>query len=420
MVMMGVSHERAPVEVRERLAVAVPALPAAYESLSSRASESVVLSTCNRTEIYVWTKPGEDGQELLQGFFARRGVDADDLDRCARLLFGGAAVRHLFRVASGLESLVLGEPQILGQIRDALEQSRECGGAGPHVTRLVTDALRIGKRARTETGIARNRTSIAHAGIDLAVQHLGGVLGRRALVVGAGEMARLTAKLLRSQDVHELVIANRSLPAAESLAESVGGRAIPLAMLAPELLTIDVAFGAASTESFLFDQRTLNGQLATRRTPMLAIDLGVPRNIDPALADHAMIDLFDVDDLEAVTRERRSQYAGEITVAEKIVDAGVDAYLGWHAARTVAPTVAAIRKRGEALQAQQVAKTLNKLSHLSERDQNVVRALAASLTGKLLHAPIAHLGSASPELQARDADSAWRLFDLISDDPDSR
>lgn len=417
--MMGVSHERAPIEVRERLAVPAPALSAGLIALSQQASEAVILSTCNRTEIYVWTRPDEDGDELLRRFFANRGVPDVDLASSARVVRGGAAVRHLLRVASGLESLVLGEPQILGQIRGALDAAREVGSAGPHLTRLVTDALRIGKRARTETGIARNRTSVAHAGIDLAVQHLGGVTGRRAVVVGAGEMARLTAKLLRGQEIGDLVISNRTLAHAETLAGSVGGRAVPLATLGSELLAADVAFGVASTDTFLVDHRTLNGELAARRVPMLAIDLGVPRNIDPALGDHAMIDLFDVDDLEMVTRQRRSTYAAEVTRAEQIVAAGVDAYLGWHSARTVVPTVAAIRKRGTALQEQEVSRALNKLTHLSERDQNVVRALAASLTGKLLHAPVAHLGAASPELQARDADAAWRLFDLMSPDVDS-
>lgn len=414
--MMGVSHERASIEVRERLAVPAEAMPAALTKIRQQASEAILLSTCNRTEIYIWTRPGEEGADLLRTFFLSRGVPEPDLRDCARLLTGSAVVRHLLRVAGGLESLVLGEPQILGQIRDALDHAREAGSAGPHLSRLATDALRIGKRARTETGIARNRTSVAHAGIDLAIQHLGGFSGRRTVVVGAGEMARLTAKLLRSHDPDEIVIANRTLPNAETLAESVGGRAVPLARLGPEFLAADVAFGAATTESYVLDRSTLNGELAGRRVPMLAIDLGVPRNIDPALGEHAMIDLFDVDDLEAVTRERRSHYAAEIDRVEAIVTEGVEAYLGWHSARTVAPTVAALRGKAEALREQEVARTLTKLSHLSERDQNVVRALAASLTGKLLHAPVAHLGAATPDLQARDADAAWRLFGLDAGD----
>ena len=420
LVMMGVSHERAPIEVRERLAVNATEMPTALLRLRQQASEAVVLSTCNRTEIYAWTRPGQDGAELLREFFESRGVSGSVLNPCARVLTGSGVVRHLLRVASGLESLVLGEPQILGQLRDALEQARAAGSAGPHLSRLVTDALRIGKRARTDTGIARNRTSIAHAGIDLAVQRLGGVNGRRAVVIGAGEMARLTAKLLRSHDAHEIVIANRTLPNAEALANAVGGRAVTLAGLGPEFLVADVAFGAAATESFLFDRTTLNGELAHRRVPVLAIDLGLPRNIDPVLRQDAMIDLFDVDDLESVTRERRSDYAAEIARAEEIVTGGVDAYLGWHSARTVAPTVAALRRRGEALREQEVARTLTKLAHLSDRDQNVVRALAASLTGKLLHAPAAHLGAAPPDVQARDADAAWRLFGLLSDETDAQ
>lgn len=410
--MMGVSHERAPVEVRERLAISPAAMPAALAVLRQQASEAVVLSTCNRTEIYVWTRPGEDGADMLRTFFRDRGVSGSILDGSARLLVGSAVVRHLHRVASGLESLVVGEPQILGQIRDALDLARVAGSAGPHLSRLVSDALRTGKRSRTETGIARNRTSIAHAGIDLAIQHLGAVAGRSAVVVGAGEMARLTAKLLRGQDAGEIVIANRSLPNAARLADSVGGRAIPLAQLGPELLTADMTFGAASGESYLFDRNTLNCELASRRIPMLVIDLGVPRNIDPELGDHAMIELFDVDDLESVTRERRSDYAVEIDRVEQIVTEGVEAYLGWHSARTVAPTVAALRQQGDTLRDREVERTLAKLQHLSARDQNLVRALAASLTGKLLHAPVAHLGSATPDVQARDADAAWRLFDL--------
>jgi glutamyl-tRNA reductase len=411
--MLGTSHERAPIEVRERLAVSGAAQQEVLSLFRPEAPEALILSTCNRTEVYLWTDPAVDGERLAKRLFVEhKGVPEDAINDFSRVARGRAAVRHLFRVASGLESLVLGEPQILGQVRDALDQARAAGMAGPHVSRMAMDALRTGKRARTETGIARNRTSVAHAGVDLAMRHLRGLSGRRAVVIGAGEMARLTAKLLRSRDVSEIVIANRSITNAEVVADVVGGRTVPLTRLGSELLAADVAFGVATTDSFLFDRTTLNGQLAARQTPLLAIDLGVPRNIDPALAEHAMIHLFDVDDLEVVAQEVRSDYMADIARVEEIVAEAVAAYMTWHGSRSVAPTVAALRKKGESLRDQEVAKALAKLSHLSERDQNVVRTMAASMTGKFLHAPVAHLGSAGPEVQAGDADAALRLFGL--------
>lgn len=418
--MVGTSHERAPVEVRERLALSTSGQPEALEILRRYASETLILSTCNRTEIYLWTDPSVDGAAWVRRFYIdHKGVPEAVFDGATRLTRGEPAVHHLFRVASGLESLVLGEPQILGQLRAALDQAHTVGTAGPHLSRLATDALCVGKRARSETGIARNRTSVAHAGVDLASRHLGGLAGRRAVVIGAGEMARLTAKLLRGRGIAEVVIANRSLDNAEEIAQAVKGRAIPLTALGGELFTADATFGAATTKSYLFDHTTLNGQLAARQAPLLAIDLGVPRNIDPALDGHAMIQLFDVDDLESVAHEVRSDYAVEIARVEEIVTEGAKAYLAWQAARSVAPAVAALRKKGETVRDQEVAKALAKLSHLSERDQNVLRTMAASLTGKLLHAPVAHLGSAGRELQTRDADAALRLFGLDINSGDS-
>ncbi|MBA2755559.1 MAG: glutamyl-tRNA reductase, partial [Chloroflexia bacterium] len=178
--MRGTSHDRAPLAVRERMAIGPDRLPAALARLGTAASEVVIVSTCNRTEVYVWTGAAADGPALLDAFFADWfGLSRGDLDPTVQDLSGPDAVRHLFRVASGLESLVLGEPQILGQLRDALDHARAAGTAGPHLSRLVTEALRIGKRARSETGIARNRTSIAHAAVAVAARHPIGLAGRR-------------------------------------------------------------------------------------------------------------------------------------------------------------------------------------------------------------------------------------------------
>lgn len=413
-VVIGVDHGRSPVAFREQLAFAGPDLAAGLRRLSGYVPEGAILSTCNRTEVYAAVERDDPAAASLRRFLAEsRDVAEGDLDRVAYLHRGRDAVRHLDRVAVGLESMVVGEPQILGQLRDALDAARGAGAAGPVVSRLFTEALRVGKRARTETGIARNRLSVPHAAVDHAASLLGGLRGRGALVVGAGEMATLAAKLLRAAGVADLVVANRGEARGAALAAAVGGRDVSLAALGAVLPGVDVAVAAAAAPGYLVDEARLGEAIAGRATPLVLIDLAVPRVVDPALGEHPSVRLVGVDDLADVAAAHRARHAVEAGRAEGIVEAAVDAFDAWLAARVAVPTVAALRDRAEAVRTAELAAALRKLGHLSERDQEVVAALSVGIANTLLHAPLTALRQESDREDLGRA--AHRLFALDSD-----
>ena len=415
LVVVGVDHARAPVVVRERLAFAGLELAEGLRRLPEYVAEGAILSTCNRTEVYAVVERGCPVTPLRR--FLRDARDLPDraLDDVLYTHTRRDAARHLFRVASGLESMILGEPQILGQVRAASAAAREAGAAGAVLTRLFAEALRVGKLARTETGIARNRLTVPHAAVDLAADRLGGLRGRAALLLGAGEMATLTAKLLRAAAVDDLAIVNRSPGPAAALAAATGGRAVPPDALGAELARADVAVAAATAPRYLVDRASLNPDHDRRPATLIVIDLAVPRSVDPALADDARVDLFGIDDLSAVAAGHRDRYAAEVTRTEAIVDEAADAFAAWLAQRAAAPTIAALRRRAEATRTAELDAALRKLGHLSARDRNIVAALSVGLTNTLLHEPVTRLrgDAGAGEL----AVATRRLFALEAEEP---
>jgi glutamyl-tRNA reductase len=383
-VVVGSNHAYAPVAIREQLAFSGESLTDGLQVLQSRVSEGMILSTCNRTEIYAVDEGDGCAREAIFGFLASyHHVPMSVLEHASYSESGDAAVRHLFRVASGLDSLVLGEPQILSQIRDALDTAREAGSLGPILQRLATEALRAGKRARTETDIARNRVSIAHAAIDLAVRELGGLRGASVLILGAGKMADLTARLLNPHTPGEVLIVNRSLARAQELASRVGARAVPQSGLGQALARADVVIGAVTV-----DEPMITPDLVRPRSaPRLLIDISVPRSIDPACESISSVLVRDVDALEPFAAETRRQYADEVSKVEHLVELSVAEFGAWTRSRNGAKAIAMLHQRGHQIRETEVERTLRKLDHLSERDQNLVRALAHAVTQKLLHHP---------------------------------
>lgn len=409
LVVVGSNHEYAPVSVREQLSFAGDALQDGLHALRQRAGEGIILSTCNRTEIYVVSDSEERAREGIFSFLAGyHRVPLAMLERASYVLSGDDAVEHLFRVASGLDSMVLGEPQILSQIRDALEAARDVDAVGPLLQRLATDALHIGKRARTETDISRNRMSIAHAAVDLAGREMDTLEGASAVVVGAGKMATLTAKVLRGRGVGRLTIVNRSLPRAFELAENTGGEVMPMTGLRHAISQADVVFAAATSESHLIDRETV----AERERPLLLVDLSVPRVISADSEDVANVTVRDVDALEAEIEETRLRYAAEVEKVEDLVASAVTAFDEWVRSRAAVEAISVIRERAVEIQEAEIERALRRLGHLSERDRNVVRALAVGVTNKLLHQPVQTLRRAEG---AQDIDIALKLFGVSPD-----
>lgn len=396
-VVVGSNHEYAPVAIREQLAFSGDALTHGLRALHDHFGEGMILSTCNRTEIYaVDPGHGHARQDIFRFLSGYHSVPTGMLEQASYAHEGDDAVGHIFRVASGLDSLVLGEPQILSQIRYALDHAREAGSVGPILQRLATDALKTGKRARTETDIARNRVSIAHAAVDLASHELGGLHGKSVLLLGAGKMATLTGKLLKSYGTSELLVANRSADRASVLAETIGGKAVPDGGIVEAIAGVDLVIGAV-----MVDEPMVTAVHVRNRTkPLLLVDISVPRSISAECQREPMVRVRDVDALEPFAEETRRQYASEVTKVEMLVSNAVDEFGQWTRSRSGARAITSLRSRADAIRDSEVEKSLRKLSHLSERDQNLVRALANAVTNKLTHDPILALRESETEQES--------------------
>lgn len=407
-VVVGSNHEYAPVAMREQLAFAGETLTEGLRQLRGHVSEGLILSTCNRTEIYAVEREGQDARSEIFGFLSGyHSVPTHLLERASYSHAGDGAVSHMFRVASGLDSLVLGEPQILSQIRDALGHAREAGAIGPVLQRLATDALRTGKRARTETDIARNRVSISHAAVDLAVAEMDGLEGRTALIVGAGKMATLTAKLLRAKGIDEILVVNRSIERAHELVAAVGGFVVPITGLRQAIDAADLVIGAVAVDKPLVTPDLLE----QRVRPLWLVDISVPRSIDQDCSHVPGVHVRDVDALEPYAEETRLQYADEVGKVEILVGQAVVGFDEWTRTRSAVEGITRVRAHSDAIGEQEVSRTLRKLGHLSERDRHQVRLLAHSISRKLAHAPIMALREAKT-----DEDVARILATLGLDD----
>jgi glutamyl-tRNA reductase len=387
------------VAIRERLAFSGDALTSGLQALRHHVGEGLILSTCNRTEIYaVDTGEGDSRTEIYRFLAGYHSVPPRVLEAASYSHTGDDAVAHLFRVASGLDSMVLGEPQILSQIREALGTARTVGAAGPVLQRLATEALRTGKRARTETDIARNRVSISHAAVDLSVQELQGLSGKTALVVGAGKMATLTGKLLRANGIGKLLVTNRSLDRAQELATTVGGLAVPISGLRQAIGESDLVIGAVMVDDPVITPHVI----APRERPLWLVDISVPRAIASECGLQPGVHVRDVDALEPLAEETRRQYADEVSKVEVLVRSAVDGFGEWTRSRAGAEAITRLHRRNDRIRESEVERTLRKLSHLSERDQNLVRALGHAVTQKMQHSPILALRESQSTAEAEE------------------
>jgi glutamyl-tRNA reductase len=318
----------------------------------------------------------------------------------------------MFRVASGLDSMVLGEPQILSQIRDALEAARAAGSVGPYLQRLATDALKIGKRARTDTDIARNKLSISHAAVELASRRRPDLANQRVTLVGAGKMASIAARVLRSRGVQSLTIVNRSIDRATDLAAQTGAQVRPINELESAIAESDIVISAIAADVPVI---TVD-RVGERRTPLLLIDLAVPRAIEDACSALPGVELHDVDALEQVAAEVRLQYADEMLKVETLVHDATDAYTEWTQSRQASAAIGRLRAHAETIRDSEVERALRRLGHLSDRDRNVVRALAKGLTNTLMHEPVRSLRSAG---SSDDISDILGTFGVSGDDSES-
>ena len=417
---LGANHKTAPLPLREKLALPDGRAARVLAELVGHDAvhEAVAISTCNRTELYLVTADPVEAENLALGILSRQaGLRPTELLGAIYSLRGGAAVQHLFSVTAGLDSMIVGEAEVQGQVKRSYEMALVEGVTGPVANRLFRDALAAGKRVRSETGIARSSVSISSVAVKLAADFLGDLTNRRVLVIGAGENAELTARALRDRGVETLFVANRRYDRALGLAQRYGGRAIPFDSLPGELEHADIVVSSTGAPHQIVGREELEFVAATRMgRPLVLIDLAVPRDIEPGVRDCPGIALYDMDDLqEEVTRNLSSRQA-EADEAEVIVTEEVARFEDWLSSLDVVPTISALRRRGDEIVEQVLRENESRWESLSEADRERVATLASAVVSRLLHEPTRMLrGAAGEGTSYRYVHALHELFGLESE-----
>jgi glutamyl-tRNA reductase len=411
LVLVGISHHRAPVELRERVALDSAAAAALAATLAEDGGEAVCLSTCNRTEIYLVHADAAVAEARAEAALdGLSGLEAGALAPALYRLRDWAAALHVFRVAGGLDSLVPGEGEILGQVRAAYEAGRP----GPLLDRLFRQALHAGRKVRAETAIGESPSSVPAAAAALAQQVFGELEGRRVLVVGAGKTGEQAARNLASRGAAIALVANRTLEPAEELAQRFGAEAVPLERVPLELERVDVLVSSTSAPGIVLRRDAVAAALKPRRgRPLLLVDLAVPRDVDPAVHELDGCFLYDIDDLEAVVAESLSGRRREAARAEAVVAEEAERFRAWHASLDVVPAIASLRARAEEIRAGELARVEGRLSHLPESERKAIEALTAQIVSKLLHLPTIRMKEAAVTADGvLYADAVRHLFGL--------
>jgi glutamyl-tRNA reductase len=416
-VVVGLNHRTVPLPVLERVTVPPAHVPKALRDLAAREhlAEVALLSTCNRTEVYACCTKFHPGVADASDFLAEQaGMRAADLSDHIYSYYDEAAVAHLFGVAAGVDSVILGEGQILGQVRDALKVAESEGTAQQALSRVFRHAIEVGKRSRAETGIGRGAVSLSSAAVALAAERLGTLVERRVLVLGAGEMGEGMARSLAGSGVAEVVIAGRGTDRATELAARVGGRAIPIERLPQALVAADLVFTSTGATDIVISHDDVEVAMQRRfGRPLLVVDIAVPRDVDPGVAAIPEVTLLDMDDLKAFAESSMDRRRREVARVRRIISAELERLRTERTGREVAPLVSALRSRGEDVRLAELERFRSKLDGVDGKTAEAIEALTRGIVAKLLHEPTVRVkeaaGSGRGELYA-DALSA--LFDL--------
>jgi len=416
-VAIGCNHRSTPLALLERMTIAPDDMAKAHADLGSadHLSEVVVLSTCNRIEIYAYAERFHGGYQDIREFIGRyAGLAPEDVADHLYALHDAEAVRHLFSVTAGLDSAVVGEHEILGQVRTAWERSTEHGTVGSALGPLFRHAIETGKRARTDTAIGRGIASVSQAAVALATQTLGGVDGRTVLVLGAGEMAEGTVKSLAAGGTSDIFVANRTWENAVALAEACGGTAVPLDAVGDALVAVDVLVTTTGAQDLILERGDIADFVGRRDgRELLIVDVAVPRDVDPSAAALDGVTLLDMDDIGAFVEQQMATRTGVVGNVEAIVGEEVGRYQSVTSAREVAPLVSQLRARGDEIVDGELERFSSKLADLDPAQRAAVEALGRGIVNKLLHQPTVRLKDAAGHARGdRLADSLRDLFDL--------
>ena len=395
---LGINHKTAPVEVRERVAFAPELLSDAMLAARDFASlkEIAILSTCNRTELYC-SSGIEGSRALLEWLGEYHNLDANELQKCSYALWDEDAARHMMRVASGLDSLVLGEPQILGQLKSAYSLSQEHGHVGAELGRLFQQTFSIAKQVRTDTAIGENPVSVAYAAVSLAQHIFANLSESKALLIGAGETIELVARHLSQAGVKELTLANRTLSRALSLAEEFDGQAILLGDIPDALAKADIVISSTASQLPILGKGAVEAALKKRKhRPIFMVDIAVPRDIETQVSELDDVYLYTVDDLKEVIEENQRSREHAARQAEEIVESGAHEFMRQLRSLDAVDLLTAFRSQAEAVRDQEMEKALKQLANGKPAD-DVIQMLARGLTNKLLHHPTIQMRKASAE-----------------------
>ena len=411
-VAVGVDHRSAPLSLLERMTVPSAGLDKALHELrsSDHLSEVVLISTCNRTEVYAVCEGFHPAVDDIHRFFSSlSGLPTYRFVETLVTRIDDEAVHHLFRVTAGLDSAVVGESEILGQVREAMMRA----APGPRLDALFRHALEVGKRARTETAIARGTASVSHAAVQLAEAQLGSLVGRSVLVLGTGEIGVSMTTALQHAGVGEVLVANRTRQKAAALAARIQATTVPLHELPSALARVDVLLTATSSAEIVLGVDDLAAVMALRQAPLLVVDAAMPRDVDPAAASLEGLTLLDLDAIRTFVEAGLSSRRAEITSVEAIVRDELDRFAAGASARQVAPVVTALRAHLELIRSAELARYDTRLSGLTDEQREAVSALTRQLVGKIAHEPTVRLKEAAGTIRGqRMADALRTLFDL--------
>ena len=393
---VGLNFKSAPLEQLERLAVDPERRPKALAHLLAKdhVHEAVVLSTCNRVEVYTAISRFHGGAADVRRFLAEfHHLDPQDFTDHLYAYYEERAVQHLFAVASGVDSMVVGEAQILGQVREAFQGATAERGVGPVLSTLFRQAIKVGRRARAETRIGAGLASTLTVGMRVAEGQLGGLAGRRVLVVGAGRMSRLAGRAVRAAGAGELVVANRTPANGVTLARELGGRSVPLDRIEDELVAADLLVASTAAVAPTVTAAVVASATARRRSagapaPLVVLDLGVPRDVDPGVRSLSGVVLADLDGLRAVLETEDAGQRDEIERVRALIAAETDTFMSWQREAWLGPTIRALRVRAEELRRRELDRVASRLSGLDERERAAVEAVTRGLVNKLLHEPV--------------------------------
>jgi glutamyl-tRNA reductase len=426
LLLVGISHRTAPVELRERVDFSARGVPEALRALAKRGStrEAAIVSTCNRAELYAaCDDPALTRADLEQFIGEFNGVGAPEITPHVYQVGDVDAAKHLFRVAAGLDSLVVGEPQILGQVKDAHAAASEAQTVGPVLNRLFHASFAVGKRVRTETGLGAGAVSVSFAAVALARKIFGALEGRSVLVIGAGEMGKLTALHMKSQGVQHVTIVSRTMAHAARTAEAIGGAsAAPWDDMDSALGSCDIVITATGAAAPILTKARVETVMRPRRNrPLFIIDIAVPRDVEAAAGEIEQVFLYNVDDLQATVRENLARRASEVDRAEAIVGEEVDKFAHWLRSRGAIPTVVALRQRFEAIRRAELDRLNFKLSTLPPDARARVDEITHLIVEKLLLTPTEQLKAVNDaDTVGAYSEALTRLFGLGDEDSDDQ